>query len=115
MSNAAYTRRDIVKGFLANMVIFQVVVALLVFSQGLVVALVSAIMLPFLPLFVFTDWVSLRQGNNAIMMAIVCLAVSAMVTLSIRYFDNRILSVAAHVLLIIYWIISFGILGMAFT
>jgi hypothetical protein len=114
MNNAAYTRRDVVKGFLVSMAIFQVLVMFLVFSRGFLAGLISAIMLPFLPaIFVFTDWGNVRQGNNAIMMAVLCSALAVTLTLSIKYFDNRIFCLAAHVLLVVYWIMSFGILGMA--
>src|SRR5919106_2999529 len=116
MSSAAYTRRDVVKGFLVNMAIVQVLVALLLFSQGFLGALVSAIMLPFLPpIFVITDWGSDWQGSNAVMMAVLCSALAVALTLSIKYFDNRMFCLAAHVLLVIYGIMSFGIIGMALT
>ena len=49
------------------------------------------------------------------MMAVLCSALAVALTLSIKYFDNRMFCLAAHVLLVVYWVMSFGILGMALT
>ena len=49
------------------------------------------------------------------MMAVLCSALAVALTLSIKYFDNRMFCLAAHVLLVIYGIMSFGIIGMALT
>lgn len=98
------------------MVIFQSLVAFLMLSYGFRAALASAIILPFLPtIFLFTDWPSESQGNDTIMIAVLCSALVVTLMLSVKYFDNRIYCFTAHVLLVIYWITSFAIIGIAFT
>lgn len=49
------------------------------------------------------------------MIAVLCSALVVTLMLSVKYFDNRIYCFTAHVLLVIYWITSFAIIGIAFT
>jgi hypothetical protein len=86
-----------------------------IFSQGILVASVAAMSAPLLPpLFAIFEWGG--DGHDiAIQMGILCLAVGLMVPLSLVYFSNRLLFFVTHMLLVVYWIVCFGILGMAVT
>jgi hypothetical protein len=95
--------------------LFLVFLWLLFFSQGILVASVAAMSAPLLPpLFAIFEWGG--DGHDiAIQMGILCLAVGLMVPLSLVYFSNRLLFFVTHMLLVVYWIVCFGILGMAVT
>src|SRR5262249_50253310 len=106
----------VARSFLLSLCFYVGIVWVLSLSKGLLVASFAALIAPFLPvIFVFTDWGSVQHGTTALQMLTLSGAAIIMVSSARLYPSKRIVLLGANLVLIFFWVMSFGILGMVVT
>jgi len=104
------TRRQVVKSFVISWGVFTAIAFWMTGFRSFLVALLAM----FLPIsMAVTEW----PVNSQVALAMTVLSVTlvGLIILSILYFQSRVLFVMAHLTLILYWIVCFGLLGIAIT